>query len=171
MCSIDQSWNRMTQTFPKVSNSLINEFSLFLISLLRPYSWNGLNLYMYLPSHSAHMPGCLMRLIVGMIYCIYQLKWMQNNISPTLNNFYKCLHVSGYQEWTLHSHFTISAQCWQKLYLGNNIRSWSFVCQSGAIVYSGSWAIIKTLLDHTGGDLVHLLKDDNNLDNCDDITL
>ena len=66
----------------------------------------ALNLYLYLPPHSAHTQGVLKGLSVGMIHCIFQLNSNKSHIKPALNDFYKQLRACGYQERTLQHLFT-----------------------------------------------------------------
>ena len=61
----------------------------------------ALNLYLYLPPHSAHPPGVLKGLIAGMIHRIFRLNSNKSNIKSALNDLYKQLRTCGYTERTL----------------------------------------------------------------------
>jgi hypothetical protein len=56
----------------------------------------ALNLYLYLPPHSAHSPGVLKGLIFGMIIRIKRLTSEQCEIIPTIRKFYHRLLQRGY---------------------------------------------------------------------------
>eukprot|EP00957_Ditylum_brightwellii_P131737 10046998-Ditylum_brightwellii.AAC.1 len=48
----------------------------------------SLNLYLYIPPHSAHPPGVLNGIIFGQIHCIFTLCSERANISKSINQFY-----------------------------------------------------------------------------------
>jgi hypothetical protein len=60
-----------------------------------------LNLYLYLPPHSAHPPGVLARLIYGMICRTYSLTTDPTDCQSYLRNFYTGLRNRGYSKDTL----------------------------------------------------------------------
>jgi hypothetical protein len=60
-----------------------------------------LHLYLYLPPHSAHPPGLLKGLIVGMIYRILRLTTDAADIRSELQNLYNHLRRRGYSCETL----------------------------------------------------------------------
>eukprot|EP00957_Ditylum_brightwellii_P109080 8321182-Ditylum_brightwellii.AAC.1 len=57
----------------------------------------SLNLYLYIPPHSAHPPGVLNEIIFGQIHCIFTLCSERNNISKSINQFYIRLIQKGYK--------------------------------------------------------------------------
>jgi hypothetical protein len=59
-----------------------------------------LNLYLYLPPHSAHLPGVLTGLIYGMIRRVYRLTSCPNDCFTYLKKFYGRLHERGYSPQT-----------------------------------------------------------------------
>jgi hypothetical protein len=60
-----------------------------------------LNLYLYLPAHSAHPPGVLTGLIYGMIRRVYRLTSCPDDCITYLKKFYSCLRKRGYSPETL----------------------------------------------------------------------
>lgn len=58
----------------------------------------ALNLYLYLPAHSAHTPGTLKGLIIGMLLRIHRLTSDKTCISADVQRFYERLVARGYQE-------------------------------------------------------------------------
>jgi hypothetical protein len=65
-----------------------------------------LNLYLYLPSHSAHPPGVLTGLIYGMIRRVYRLTSCPDDCFAYLQRFYRRLRERGYSPETLVPLFT-----------------------------------------------------------------
>jgi hypothetical protein len=65
-----------------------------------------LNLYLYIPPHSAHSPGVLRGLIIGMISRIYRLTtdWQDKKIA--IRDFFLRLANRGYASTALRTHFT-----------------------------------------------------------------
>jgi hypothetical protein len=61
----------------------------------------ALNLFLYLPPHSAHPPGVLTGLVLGMIHRIYTLCTDERDIYCLLKDFYKRLIVRGYKRPTI----------------------------------------------------------------------
>lgn len=61
----------------------------------------ALNLYLYLPSHSAHPPGVLKGLITGMLLRIQRLTTQPTLRSTAVQNFYTRLRARGYSPETL----------------------------------------------------------------------
>eukprot|EP00957_Ditylum_brightwellii_P085513 6504111-Ditylum_brightwellii.AAC.1 len=57
----------------------------------------SLNLYLYIPPHSAHPPGALNGIIFGQIHQIFILCLEQPDIKKSVNQFYVCLLQRGYQ--------------------------------------------------------------------------
>ena len=56
----------------------------------------ALNLYLYLPPHSAHPPGVLKGLIYGMILRIRRLTFPLENVNENVLRFYRRLRARGY---------------------------------------------------------------------------
>lgn len=61
----------------------------------------ALNLYLYLPPHSAHPPGVLKGLVCGMIKRIYQLTSDRRQAMDDVNRFFSRLCARGYTTATL----------------------------------------------------------------------
>jgi hypothetical protein len=57
----------------------------------------SLNLYLYIPPHSAHPPGVLSGLVMGMVYRIYTLCTDTVDIHLKVRQFYKRLLARGYK--------------------------------------------------------------------------
>eukprot|EP00957_Ditylum_brightwellii_P042126 3190325-Ditylum_brightwellii.AAC.1 len=57
----------------------------------------SLNIYLYIPLHSANPPGVLNRIIFGQIHCIFTLCLERANISLSVNQFYIQLIQRGYK--------------------------------------------------------------------------
>jgi hypothetical protein len=66
----------------------------------------ALNLYLYLPPHSAHAPGMIRGLISGMIYRIRALTSDSSAIIPAIKAFYQRLLARGYSIHVLTPLFT-----------------------------------------------------------------
>lgn len=60
-----------------------------------------LNTYLYLPPHSAHSPGVLKGLIIGMVKRIVRLTSNRKNINIHIQNFYHRLLQRGYKYYQL----------------------------------------------------------------------
>jgi hypothetical protein len=60
-----------------------------------------LNLYLYLPPHSAHPPGLLRGLIIGMVFRILRLTTHLSDARDDIKQLYFRLHNRGYQRTTL----------------------------------------------------------------------
>ena len=58
----------------------------------------AMNLYLYIPTHSAHPPGVLTGLVSGNILRIHSLFSEQNDINLRMKQFYARLLVRGYQQ-------------------------------------------------------------------------
>jgi hypothetical protein len=65
-----------------------------------------LNLYLYLPPHSAHPPGVLTGLIYGMVRRVYRLTTDPLDCQDSLRQFYRRLRFRGYPKTTLLPLFT-----------------------------------------------------------------
>ena len=66
----------------------------------------AMNLYLYIPSHSAHPPGVLNGLVSGNILQIHSLCSEQNDINRRMKEFYARLLVCRYQHYLLIPAFT-----------------------------------------------------------------
>ena len=64
-----------------------------------------LNLYLYIPNHSAHPPGVLSGLIIGGVLRIYDLCSHDSDRRRLLNKFYRRLRQRGYQRSNILSFF------------------------------------------------------------------
>jgi hypothetical protein len=64
-----------------------------------------LNLYLYIPPHSAHSPGVLRGFIIGMVSPIFCLTaaWKDKKIAVCV--FFLCLSNCGYASTNLWMHF------------------------------------------------------------------
>jgi hypothetical protein len=61
----------------------------------------ALNLYLYLPPHSAHPPGILRGFVIGMLYRIYTLTTDPSNRRNDIRNLYLWLRNRGYRHLKL----------------------------------------------------------------------
>ena len=66
----------------------------------------AMNLYLYIPTHSAHPPGVLTGLVFGKIFRIHLLCREQDDINRRMNKFYARFLVHGYQRDFLIPAFT-----------------------------------------------------------------
>ena len=66
----------------------------------------NMNLYLYIPLHSAHPPGVLTRLVSGNTFQIHSLCSKQVDIDLRMKEFYARLLVRGYQRDLLIPVFT-----------------------------------------------------------------
>ena len=93
-------WGRLDWTFSLRSTSV--DFLDVTISLTSDFRIEtslfekALNLYLYLPPHSAHPPGVLMGLILGMVLRIHRLTLCPLQRQTALRNFYRRLRARGY---------------------------------------------------------------------------
>jgi hypothetical protein len=65
----------------------------------------ALNLYLYIPPHSAHPPGVLSGLILGMIFRIYSLCTNPADAHMRVKTFYNCVLARGYKPTAIYSLF------------------------------------------------------------------
>ena len=65
-----------------------------------------MNLYLYIPPHSAHPPGVLTGLISGDILCVNFLSINEDDINCRMKEFYARLIVRSYQRDLLIPAFT-----------------------------------------------------------------
>jgi hypothetical protein len=70
----------------------------------------ALNLYQYLPPHSAHPPGVLQGLVCGNIFRIVRLCSYKKDRDDAIKNFYLRLRTRGYAENTIKPMFQQSLQ-------------------------------------------------------------
>ena len=66
----------------------------------------SMNLYLYIPPHSAHPPGVLSRLVSGNILWIHSLCREQDDINLSMKQLSARLPVRGYQQNLLIPTFT-----------------------------------------------------------------
>ena len=74
----------------------------------------AMNLYLYLPLHTAHPPGTLSRTFASMLLWVHCLTSNINDIVPAITKFYKRLCAYGYTNNVLHplfsQHFVLAQQ-------------------------------------------------------------
>jgi hypothetical protein len=65
-----------------------------------------MNLYLYLPPHSAHPPGVLRGLIIGMVKRIYRLTSSLHDKKTAIHTFFRRLVARGYCGHSVHDGVT-----------------------------------------------------------------